>query len=84
MFIIDDLLLAPLKGLAWIANQIDEVAQKELSDEGKIMDELMRLQLRFELDEIDEKEYDKLEGEIMDRLEAVKKEKEGKESKDGK
>ena len=84
MFIIDDLLLAPLKGLAWIANQIDEVAQKELSDEGKIMDELMRLQLRFELDEIDEKEYDKLEGEIMDRLETVKKEKEGKESKDGK
>ncbi len=77
MFIIDDILLAPLKGLAWIANQIDEVAQNELSNEGKVMDELMRLQLRFELDEIDEAEYNKLEGEIMDRLESIRKEKEG-------
>ncbi|HBM16050.1 MAG TPA: gas vesicle protein GvpG [Lentisphaeria bacterium] len=84
MFIIDDLLMAPLKGLTWIANKIDEVAQKEASDEGKVMDELMRLQLRFELDEIDEQEYNRLEGEIMDRLEAVRKEKEGQEIKDGK
>ena len=78
MFILDDILLAPIKGLAWIAEKIDEVAADELSDEGKLMDKLMELQLRFELDEIDEDEYNKLEAELLERMDAArKKDKEG-------
>jgi hypothetical protein len=72
MFILDDILLSPLKGLAWIAEKIDETAQGELSDEGKLMDKLMELQLRFELDEIDEEEYNKRESELLERMDAVR------------
>jgi hypothetical protein len=76
MFILDDILLAPLKGLVWIGKKIDEVAESELSpDEGKLMDKLMELQLRFELDEIDEEEYSKLENELLERMDALKKSK---------
>ena len=76
MFIIDDILLSPLKGLMWIAEKIDEIAENELSDEGKLMDDLMQLQLKFELDEIEEEEFDRLESELLDRLDMIRKAKE--------
>ena len=55
MFLIDDILLAPLKGVIWIGEKINEVSEKEFSDEGLIKEKLMELQLKFELDEISEK-----------------------------
>ncbi|MBU1615519.1 gas vesicle protein GvpG, partial [bacterium] len=63
MFLIDDILLSPLKGLIWLGQKINEVAEKEVSDEGVIKERLMELQLRFELDEIGEEEYDRQEEE---------------------
>ena len=77
MFIIDDILLAPLKGIIWLGKKINEVAEKEFSDEGRIKEKLMELQLRFELDEISEKEYNKQEAELLARLDAIRKAKEG-------
>jgi len=74
MFILDDILLSPLKGLVWIAEKIDEVAQDEVSDEGKLMDKLMELQMRFELDEINEAEYTKMESELLARMDAAREE----------
>jgi len=73
MFILDDILLAPLKGLVWIAEKIDEVAEGELSNEDSLMDKLMELQMRFELDEIEEDEYNKLESELLERMDAARK-----------
>ena len=72
MFIIDDILLSPIKGLSWLGKKIQEMAKTEVSDEGKIKEELMALQLRFELDEISEPEYMEEEKKLLDRLEAVK------------
>jgi len=74
MFILDSILLAPLKGLVWLGEKLDEIAQRELSDEGLIKEQLMALQLRFELDEISEQEYNKKEQELLDRLDAILKE----------
>ncbi len=76
MFIIDDILLAPLKGVIWLGKKINEVAEKELSDEGRIKEKLMELQLRFEIDEISEEEYEKQEEELLARLDAIRKAKE--------
>ncbi len=73
MFIIDDILLAPLKGLIWIGEKINEVSEKEFSDEGLIKEKLMELQLKFELDEISEEEYKKHEDELLARLDAIRK-----------
>ena len=76
MFIIDDILLAPLKGVIWLGKKINEVAEKEVSDEGRIKEKLMELQLRFEIDEISEEKYEKQEEELLARLSAIRKAKE--------
>jgi hypothetical protein len=68
MFLIDSILLAPLKGMIWMGQKLVDMAQKELSDKGRIKEELMRLQLQFELDEIGQQEYDQKEKELLDRL----------------
>ena len=77
MFLIDDILLAPLKGVIWLGKKINEVVEKEFSDQGRIKEELMQLQLRFEMDEINEEEYKKQEKELLERLDAIRKTKEG-------
>jgi hypothetical protein len=71
MFLLDDILLAPLKSVIWLGRKLNEVAEKELYDEGRIKEELMALQLQFELDEISEQEYEKREEELLDRLDAI-------------
>ena len=71
MFLIDSILLAPLKGVVWLGEKLNEMAKKELSDTGLIKEELMRLQLQFELDEISEQEYNEKEKELLDRLDAI-------------
>jgi len=78
MFLIDDILLAPLKGVIFIAKKINDVMEKEMSDEGAIKERLMALQLKFEMDEIDEEEYDKREDELLKLLEKVREEKQGR------
>ena len=77
MFLIDDILLAPLNGIIWLGKKINEVAEREFSDEGLIKERLMELQLKFELDKISEKEYNKQEAELLVRLDAIRKTKEG-------
>lgn len=78
MFLIDSILLAPLKGVIFIAKKINEVVEKETSDEGTIKERLMALQLKFEMDEIDEDEYDKREDELLKLLENIREEKQNK------
>lgn len=77
MFLIDDILLAPLKGVIWVAEKVKEIAERELYDEGRIKERLMELQFQFELyDEISEEEYKKQEKELLARLDAIRKAKE--------
>ena len=76
MFLIDDILLAPLNGIIWLGKKINEVAEKEFSDEGLVKEKLMQLKLRFELDEISEENYNRQEKELLERLEAIRKAKE--------
>jgi hypothetical protein len=78
MFLIDDILLAPLKGIIFIGKKINEVIEKETSDEGAIKERLMRLQLKFEMDEIDEEEYDRREDELLQLLGNIREEKQNK------
>jgi len=72
IFIIDDILFAPVNGLIFIAEKINDVLEKETSDEGVVKERLMALQLRFELDEIDEEEYDREEDELLKKLERIR------------
>ena len=76
MFLIDDILLAPLKGVIWVAEKVKQIAEQELYDEGRIKERLMELQLKLELDEISEEEYKKQEEELLERLDVIRKSKE--------
>jgi len=71
MFLLDSILLSPVKGVVWMGQKLGDMAEKELSDKGRIKEELMRLQLQFELDEISQDEYDQKENELLDRLDAI-------------
>ena len=75
-FIIDDILLSPLKFTVWIAEKLRESAYQELTDESKIHEELLQLQMRYEMEEIGQEEYEKQEGRLMERLEVIRKMKE--------
>jgi len=79
MFLIDNILLAPLNGVIWLGKKINEVAEREFSDEGLIKEKLMEVQMKFEMDKISEKEYNKQEAELLARLDAIKKAKEREE-----
>jgi uncharacterized membrane protein len=78
MLLIDDILFAPLKGIIFLAEKINEVIEKETSDEGAVKERLMALQLKFGMDEIDEEEYDKREDELLKTLEKIRADKQNK------
>ena len=78
MFLIDDILLAPLKGVIFIGKKINEVIDREMSDEGSVKERLMALQLKFEMDEIDEEEFDKREDELLKLLGNIREQKQNK------
>lgn len=69
--------LIPVKGIVWIGNKLKETAEAELTDGSKVQEELLELQMRFEMDEITEEEYEKKEEKLMEKLEAIRKYKEG-------
>ena len=58
MFIVDDILLSPLKGLAFIARKIADQVNMEQTDETTIQQQLLEVQLLYEMDEISEEEYE--------------------------
>ncbi len=68
MFILDDILLAPLNMVIGIAKAIDEQVQQETTDVKRLKEKLMELQFKFEFDEISEEEYTAREKEILDQL----------------
>jgi hypothetical protein len=77
MFLLDDLLLAPVNGVIWLAEKIKEAADHEFSDPGVLKQKLMDLQMMLELKQISEDDFRQRESELLARLEEVTKEKEG-------
>lgn len=78
MFIIDDILLAPIKGFLYIFKEIEKVAREETEDTAeKLKKELLETQMLFETDQISEEEYQKKENNILERLNALQKQKHG-------
>src|SRR5947209_5507607 len=72
MFLLDDILLAPVTGFVFILNQIQKMADRELNDDTVIKEQLLELQMRLELEEISEEEYTEREDELFARLRAIR------------
>ena len=63
------LLTAPLDGLLWIAEQIEERATTELEKTENLQKRLTTLQLRFDLGDISEEDFVVQEQEILEAME---------------
>ena len=72
MFLIDDLLLAPVNGFKFILGQIQKLADQELNDDTVIKEQLLELEMRRELDEISDEEFREREAELFARLRVIK------------
>ena len=70
MFLLDSILLAPVKGIVWLGKKIDEVIKTE-QGENRLKDTLLELQMRLELGEFSEEEYRRQEASLLERLEAI-------------
>ncbi len=75
-FILDDILFSPLKLTIWLGEKLRDAAYNEMTDESKIHEGLLHLQMRFEMEEISEEEYEKQETHLMEQLEMIRKMKE--------
>ncbi|MBU0486205.1 MAG: gas vesicle protein GvpG [Proteobacteria bacterium] len=78
MFLLDDILLAPVHGVIWLGGKLNEVIQHEENDEGKLKENLLELQAKLDLGEIGEDEYRRQETALLEHLEAIQEEKEDK------
>jgi hypothetical protein len=58
--------LAPVRGVAWIGEQIAEEADRELDPEARIRRELGRLEIEHELGNLTDEEFERREEEIVD------------------
>lgn len=60
--------LAPVRGLAWVFEQVVDEAEAQLHDPARIRAELADAEAALERGEIDEPTYEAMERELLDRL----------------
>ncbi len=60
--------LEPVRGVAWVAETVQDAAQQEYYDEGRIRRELLDLEADLEAGRITEQEYEAAEDELVTRL----------------
>ena len=74
MFLLDDILLAPMKGLAAVCRKVEEAARQDLENQSKsTMLALGELHRRLEAGQIDEKDFDSEEARLLDKIESLAK-----------
>src|SRR5687768_2067796 len=62
----------PIAGIRWSLGQVQTVVETELTDDTPIKQELMELQMLLELGDIDDAEYARREGRLMQQLREVR------------
>jgi hypothetical protein len=72
MFLVDDILFSPVKGILWIFRELHNAAQQEQTNEAESLTaELSDLYMMLETGKITEEEFDEREGQILDRLDEI-------------
>ncbi len=65
-------LTGPIDGTMWLAEKLLEQVEAEIYDEGKVKAEMMELETRLDLGEIDEAAYLEAEDELLQRLREIR------------
>lgn len=74
MFLLDDILLAPVKGLANVCRKVEEAARQDLENQEKAaMSALGDLHRRLEMGQIDEKDFDLEETRLLEKMDSLAK-----------
>ena len=63
--------LAPVRGVAWVGEQLQLEAERHMDEPAAIRAELARLADDLERGELDEAEFERREDELLDRLQEV-------------
>ena len=72
MFLIDDVLLAPMKGILWVFQEIHDAAQEDQAGESdRITAQLSELYMKLETGQITEEQFDAQEKVLLDRLDRI-------------
>jgi hypothetical protein len=75
-FLLDDILMLPLKGpiagIKWIMRTIQKMADEELLNDQPWKERLIELQMRLELGEIQEEEYVREEAAVFQALRDIR------------
>jgi hypothetical protein len=64
--------LAPVRGTVWLAERIEEQAEKELYDESSIQAGLLELETMREAGELDDEELREAEDALVERLMVIR------------
>lgn len=71
-FVVDDVLLAPIRGVAWLARKVHEAAGEALAeDREEILQRLRELYMMLDTGAISEEEFQEREGRLLDRLDQL-------------
>lgn len=60
--------LAPVRGVIWVAEKVNDAADRELHDPGVIRAQLAELNREFEDGNVSLEEFEREEAELLDRL----------------
>ncbi len=71
MFLIDDILLAPITGIQFVLRTLAKVAEEQYTDDAPLKERLLELQVLLESGDISEAQYNQEEAEIFRRLREI-------------
>lgn len=69
MFLLDDILLSPVKLAVWLGEKIQEEAKKQMFDVGAIKGALERLNELHEIGQISDDDFKKVEDKLLKAIE---------------
>lgn len=64
--------LAPVRGVVWVAEKLEDAAERELHDPGVLRAQLALLNREFEDGDISLEEFEREEERLLDRLHATR------------
>lgn len=83
MFLIDDIILAPVRGLFWVFKEIRDAAEEEQANAAEdITAKLSELYMMLETGQMTEAEFDAEEKALLDRLDAIKEREDSEEEEE--
>jgi hypothetical protein len=74
MFILDSLLIG---GLRFVLDKVAAAVDTELNDDTALREQLLAAQMRLELGEIEQDEFDRLESDLLARLREIRERRQG-------